>query len=166
VDSGLNKRFSLSICRYYEIIIYSWLAWFTIVAVRTCKLSRGKIVMKMVLLLLCAVTLILGVVGIAKAIPIELTDVRYPTTSESATMLLFGFGLIGLAGFGRELSSKPSPSKANQMKAIPKDNGGRRFRFERREFSYTIYSPERRSDKDRRSGTDRRKIKRTLPVLS
>ena len=42
------------------------------------------------------------------------------------------------------------------MFSIANDNGGRRFGFERREFSYFLYIPERRSGKDRRSGTDRR----------
>jgi LPXTG-motif cell wall-anchored protein len=56
----------------------------------------------MLLLILCAVTLVLGVAGIAKAIPIELTDVWCPTTSEPSTMLkLLGLSLIGLAGFLR-----------------------------------------------------------------
>jgi len=122
--------------------------------------------MKLLLLLLCGVTLILGLAGIAKAIPVDFTDVRHPTVSEPATMLLLGFGLIWLAGFGREISSRPLPFDGNRVKAIAKDNGGRRFRFDRREFSYTVYSPERRSGKDRRSGMDRRKTKRTLPVLS
>ena len=162
VDSGLNKRFSFSICRYYEILIYSWLVWFTIVVVRICKLTHGRIIMKIFLLLLCAVILVFGVAGIAKAIPTEFTDVWHPTASEPATMLLLGFGLIGLAASGRSLTSKPLPFGTNQMKAIPQDNGGRRFRLERREFSYSIYSPERRSDKDRRSGRDRRKSKRTV----
>jgi len=31
VESGLNKRLSISICRYYEIIVYNWLVWLTIV---------------------------------------------------------------------------------------------------------------------------------------
>jgi hypothetical protein len=101
VERGLNKRFSFSICRYYEILVYSWLAWFTIIAGRTCKLSHGRIIMKMVLASLCAVTLVLGVVGIAKAVPIDFTDAWYPTASEPATMLLFGSGLVGLAGFLR-----------------------------------------------------------------
>ena len=36
------------------------------------------------------------------------------------------------------------------------DNGGRRSGIERRQFSYMIHIPERRSGKDRRSGVDRR----------
>jgi hypothetical protein len=36
------------------------------------------------------------------------------------------------------------------------DNGGRRSGEDRREFSYSDYTPERRSSKDRRSGFDRR----------
>ncbi|MEJ2658968.1 MAG: helix-turn-helix transcriptional regulator [Desulfobacterales bacterium] len=34
------------------------------------------------------------------------------------------------------------------------DNGDRRFRLDRRQFSYDMYIPERRSCKDRRSGLD------------
>jgi hypothetical protein len=45
--------------------------------------------------------LVLGVAGIAKAIPIEFTAVWYPTVSEPATMLLLGYSLIGLSGFLR-----------------------------------------------------------------
>jgi len=101
VERGLNKKSSLSICRYYEILIYSWLAWFTIVAVQICMLAQGRIIMKMLFGFSCAVTLVLGVAGIAKAIPIEFTDVWYPTASEPATMLLLGSSLIGLAGFLR-----------------------------------------------------------------
>ena len=101
VERGLNKRFSLSICRYYEILIYSWLVWFTIVAVRICKPTHGRIRIKMLLLLLFAVTLFFGVAGIAMAIPIEFTDVWYPTASEPTTVLLLGSSLIGLSGFLR-----------------------------------------------------------------
>jgi len=36
------------------------------------------------------------------------------------------------------------------------DNGGRRFGFERRQFSYFLHIPERRSGIDRRTGIDRR----------
>ena len=40
---------------------------------------------------------------------------------------------------------------------MPHDHGGRRSGSDRRQFSYTSYIPERRSDVDRRSGKDRRK---------
>jgi hypothetical protein len=36
------------------------------------------------------------------------------------------------------------------------DNGGRRSGKDRREFTYSDYTPERRSFEDRRSGFDRR----------
>jgi hypothetical protein len=38
------------------------------------------------------------------------------------------------------------------------DNGDRRFGMDRREFSYTAYLLERRSDKDRRRVSDHRSI--------
>ena len=101
VDRGLNKGFSLSICKYYEILIYRWVAWFTIVVVGTCRLMQEKIIVKMLLASICGVIPVLWVAGIAKAIPIEFTDIWYPITSESAIMLLLGFGLIGLERFFR-----------------------------------------------------------------
>jgi len=42
---------------------------------------------------------------------------------------------------------------------IENDNGGRRTGIERRQFSYSVYIPERRSGKERRSGQDRRNSK-------
>ena len=42
------------------------------------------------------------------------------------------------------------------MKHVLPDNGGRRSGIDRREFSYTVHIPERRSGKERRSGVDRR----------
>ena len=103
-ERGLDKKSSLSICRYYEILIYSWLAWSTLVVVRICKLTQGRMIMRLLLASLCAVILVFGVAGIAKAIPIEFTDFWYPATAESATMLLLGFGLIGLSDFLRRKS--------------------------------------------------------------
>ena len=104
VERGLNKKSSLSICRYYEILIYGWLAWSTLVVVRICKLTQGRMIMRLLLASLCAVILVLGVAGIAKAIPIEFTGFWYPATAESAMMLLLGFGLIGLSDFLRRKS--------------------------------------------------------------
>jgi len=42
------------------------------------------------------------------------------------------------------------------MKNVLFDNGGRRSEIERRQFSYNGHIPERRSNKDRRSGLDKR----------
>ena len=106
MERGLNKKFSLSICRYYEILIYNWLAWFTAVVVRMCKLTLEKFIMRILLASLCGVALVLSVAGIAKAIPVELTGVWYPAPSEPATMLLVGFGLIGVSGFCRSRFKK------------------------------------------------------------
>ena len=99
VERGLNKKSSLSICRCYEILIYSSLASITIVLGRIC--THGGIIVKMLSAWLCAVTLVLGVAGLAKAIPIEFTALWYSAASEPATMLLLGSGLIGLSGFLR-----------------------------------------------------------------
>jgi hypothetical protein len=40
IERGLGKGLSMSICRYYEALIYSWLVWFTVVAVQICRLAR------------------------------------------------------------------------------------------------------------------------------
>ena len=45
-------------------------------------------------------------------------------------------------------------------KVLSIDNGGRRSGGDRRNYSYTLHIPERRSGKDRRSGEDRRKAPR------
>jgi hypothetical protein len=42
------------------------------------------------------------------------------------------------------------------MKQVLPDNGGRRTGIDRRQFSYTLHIPERRSGKERRSELDRR----------
>ena len=49
-------------------------------------------------------------------------------------------------------------------KIISLDNGGRRSSGDRRNYSYTLHIPERRSGKDRRSGEDRRKSPRVKIV--
>ena len=43
-----------------------------------------------------------------------------------------------------------------ENKVFAHDNGGRRSGEDRREFTYSDYTPERRSFKERRSGFDRR----------
>ena len=42
------------------------------------------------------------------------------------------------------------------MEPRPRDNGGRRSRIDRRQFSYSSHIPERRTTEERRSGLDRR----------
>jgi hypothetical protein len=42
------------------------------------------------------------------------------------------------------------------------DNGGRRCGADRRQFSYAIHIPERRTGEERRTGTDRRRDIRRL----
>jgi hypothetical protein len=37
VENGITNGLSVSICKWYEILVYRWLAWFTIIAVRICK---------------------------------------------------------------------------------------------------------------------------------
>jgi hypothetical protein len=44
------------------------------------------------------------------------------------------------------------------------DNGGRRSGGDRRNYSYTLHIPERRSGKDRRNGEDRRKSPRVKAI--
>lgn len=40
VERGLSKKLSILICRHYEILIYSWLVWLTIYAVRICRFVK------------------------------------------------------------------------------------------------------------------------------
>jgi hypothetical protein len=49
-------------------------------------------------------------------------------------------------------------------KVISIDNGGRRSGGDRRNYSYSLHIPERRSGQDRRSGEDRRKSPRVKIV--
>jgi hypothetical protein len=36
VEAGLNKRLCMPMCKWYQILIYSWLAWFSVIAVKIC----------------------------------------------------------------------------------------------------------------------------------
>ena len=59
----------------------------------------------------------------------------------------------------RKIISALGHDIANENKLVASfitDNGGKRLGLDRREFSYDEHSPERRSDKDRRSGLNRR----------
>jgi hypothetical protein len=40
LDKGMSKRVSISICKYYEILIYSWLVWLTAFGVHMCRLVK------------------------------------------------------------------------------------------------------------------------------
>ena len=57
------------------------------------------------------------------------------------------------------LTEEPDMSDIDK-KLISLDNGGRRSGGDRRNYSYTLHIPERRSGKDRRSGDDRRQTPR------
>jgi hypothetical protein len=37
IDRGVNKKLSMSVCKYYEILIYSWLGRCTVVAVKVSR---------------------------------------------------------------------------------------------------------------------------------
>jgi hypothetical protein len=37
METGLNKKLSMSICRCYEIFVYAYLSWFTVVLVEILK---------------------------------------------------------------------------------------------------------------------------------
>ena len=49
----------------------------------------------------------------------------------------------------------------DDMESSIKNNGGRRSSVDRRQFKYTEYIPEQRSDKERRNELDRRQKPRT-----
>jgi len=69
------------------------------------------------------------------------------------------FGEKGLADqdiVGTEVSEKQVVGESSDVAAFQSDNGGRRLGLERREFSYDIHVPERRSNAIRRSSIDRR----------
>jgi hypothetical protein len=104
VEKGLNKRCSLSICGYYEIFVYGWLAWLTRVGVQICRLTQRKIITKILLVFLCAVILVLGVAGIAKAIPTDFIEIWYRAATEPVTLFLFGCSLVGLSGLMRKFT--------------------------------------------------------------
>ena len=40
VERGLNTRISALMCKWYEILIYSWLGWLTTFAVQVCRLVK------------------------------------------------------------------------------------------------------------------------------
>jgi hypothetical protein len=37
VKTGLNKSFCLPICKWYEMLIYTWVAWFSVIVVNASK---------------------------------------------------------------------------------------------------------------------------------
>ncbi|MBW2265059.1 MAG: hypothetical protein JRD47_00185 [Deltaproteobacteria bacterium] len=40
VERGMSKTLSLSICKCYEVLVYSWLAWFSIVGAQVYRILR------------------------------------------------------------------------------------------------------------------------------
>jgi len=65
----------------------------------------------------------------------------------------------GKAGFFIMSNTSPKTRQADLINGLfITDNGGRRCVFDRRQYSYTLHIPERRLDRDRRSGEDRRHI--------
>ncbi|MBW2107585.1 MAG: hypothetical protein JRI36_02810 [Deltaproteobacteria bacterium] len=41
VERGVNQAVSLSICRWYEALVYGWLAWLSVVGIQLCKVLRA-----------------------------------------------------------------------------------------------------------------------------
>lgn len=42
IDRGWSKTQCMSICKHYEILIYSWFGWLTRFAVQICRLVGGR----------------------------------------------------------------------------------------------------------------------------
>jgi hypothetical protein len=88
------------------------------------------------------------------------SDAFYPkVTPETIVRDATEFGdkrMIKQDFVGQEASEKQSIGEDSSMAVSQGDNGGRRLGLERREFSYDIHLPERRSDTIRRSCVDRR----------
>lgn len=40
IEIGMSKRFSFSVCKYYEILVYSWLVWFTIAGIHIYRIVK------------------------------------------------------------------------------------------------------------------------------
>jgi hypothetical protein len=40
-DTGLDKKLSMSICKYYEVLIYTWVSWFTVFVVKVNKVLES-----------------------------------------------------------------------------------------------------------------------------
>jgi len=40
VERGFSKSLSVSICRCYEVLIYSWLAWLSVAGIQMCKFLK------------------------------------------------------------------------------------------------------------------------------
>jgi hypothetical protein len=57
---------------------------------------------------------------------------------------------------GQEVLEKRVVGEGSDVAVFQSDNGGRRLGLERREFSYDIHLPERRSNTIRRRSVDRR----------
>ena len=42
MEKGFNKRLSISICKCYQILFYSWFCLMTVVAVKICRLWDAR----------------------------------------------------------------------------------------------------------------------------
>jgi len=42
VERGVSRRLSMSICKYYELLIYGWIVWLSITGVEICRIARHR----------------------------------------------------------------------------------------------------------------------------
>lgn len=46
VDRGLNRAFSVSVCRYYEFLVFVWLSWIIKAAIHCCLLVNRDLLIR------------------------------------------------------------------------------------------------------------------------
>lgn len=42
IERGLNRKACIAICKWYERLIYTWLAWFSVTAVKICRVCTKQ----------------------------------------------------------------------------------------------------------------------------